>query len=496
MRPALLHDLLESAAGEAGGRPAITSQGRTWTYAELHAASRRLAAWLAGGRAARGDRVVISLAPGPELVALVWAVAGAGAAFCVLHDGVRRRTLEHVLGDCEPALVASDDPAVVAQASARGVAVLEGAQLAAIAAGTPAGGPLAAPLPVDPVGLVYTSGSTALPKAVVSTHQQVLFAVEAIHGQLRYTDRDVVYCPLPLSFDYGLYQVFLCARARAHLWLGAPAEAGPSLVANLDRSGATVLAGVPVVAQALAKLLRRRPAALGLRLLTNTGSAMPPAVLAELRERVPGLRVQLMFGLTECKRVAIMPPDGDLERPGASGLPLPGTEVTVVDESGRPLPPGEIGELVVRGPHVMAGYWRRPEETARRFPRVEGLFPELRTGDYGWLDQDGYLYFAGRRDDIYKQRGFRVSATEVEAAACRIPGVRAAALIPPADDGAGATLFVAGDLTDAELHMKLRDELEDFKLPSRCVVLDDLPLTPSGKVAKPALGAMLVEGTR
>jgi acyl-CoA synthetase (AMP-forming)/AMP-acid ligase II len=272
------------------------------------------------------------------------------------------------------------------------------------------------------------------------------------------------------------------------------------LLTSLRRAGATVFPATPWLARTLTRLLRRGPDdgradLTSLRLLTSTGAAMPPATVATLRQQLPGLRVQLMFGLTECKRVAVMPPDGDLDRPDSSGLPLPGTEVIVVDERGAAVPPGTVGEVVVRGPHVMSGYWRSPEATAERFRLRDGLFPQLHTGDIGWLDREGYLYFVGRRDDIYKSRGFRVSAVEVEAAACRVPGVRRAAVLPP---GAGRTtpvLFAATARTPDMVLAGLRQELEDFKIPAECVVLDTLPENGNGKVDKVALVALAGQET-
>jgi acyl-CoA synthetase (AMP-forming)/AMP-acid ligase II len=135
----------------------------------------------------------------------------------------------------------------------------------------------------------------------------------------------------------------------------------------------------------------------------------------------------------------------------------------------------------------MAGYWRRPELSAQRFRLASGLFPELRTGDYGWLDEDGYLYFAGRRDDIYKERGFRVSTIEVEAAAHRVPGVQAAAVLPPRGDEEGATLLAVTPLSAAEVLRLLRGEIDEAKVPATCLVLDELPLSTNGKVERAAL---------
>ncbi|MEU3574082.1 class I adenylate-forming enzyme family protein [Kitasatospora sp. NPDC036755] len=497
-QPAVLHELLDRAAERWPDRPAVSAGEHSLTYRQLVDTSRRVALLLAGHGLRRGRRLVISAPNSVELPVLVTAASRIGAPFALLHEQVRGAQLEHVLADCEPTLLVGADPDGRAAAEARGVKALDIAELTDLAAGPvpdrtalPAG-----PLPVDPVCLIYTSGTTSLPKAVVSTHQQLVFAAGAIQQVLGYRSDDVVYSPLPLSFDYGLYQFFLAALGGAHLRLGRPAEVGPPLLTNLERSGATVLPAVPAVADALGRLLRRAgDRALKLRLLTNTGAAMPPEALAQLRARIPGLRVQLMFGLTECKRATIMPVDGDLDRPGSSGVALPGTEVFVVGPDGARLPAGEVGEIVVRGPNVMAGYWRRPELTAERFHRAEGLFPELRTGDYGWLDDEGFLFFDGRRDDIYKENGFRVSATEVEAAARRIPGVASAAVLAPAA-GRAALLFVTGGLTSAEVLPAMREQIERFKVPGRCLVLDRLPLTGNGKVDRKALAVLAEEVER
>lgn len=493
--PGPLADLLDTAARRWPDRPALTAAGTTATFAELAAASGTAAGRLAAAGAGPGDRIVVTGVPGVRTAVLIWAAARAGAVVTVVHDQVRAAALRHVLTDCRPALLVSDDPVARDGAGSEGVRAVPSA---AVAGTGPDPGPASdpatgRPLGTDPVLMIYTSGSTAAPKAVVSTHAQVVFAAAAIQDRLGYRSDDVVHCPLPLSFDYGLYQLFLGALAGAHVHLGRPADAGPALLRALAGSGATVLAAVPAVAEALARLVTRAPdRAPVLRLLTNTGAAMPPAVLARLRAAIPTLRVQLMFGLTECKRTTIMPIDGDLDRPGSCGLPLPGTRVLIVDDGGTEVPPGEVGQIVVRGPHVMAGYWRRPELTAQRFPRRDGLFPELHTGDYGRLDEDGYLYFHGRRDDLYKERGFRVSATEVEAAALRVPEVESAAVLPPAGDRP-ATLVAVTTLAPDQLAAALRDQIEEFKIPRRCLVVSALPLSGNGKVDKRALSARLPE---
>ncbi|MEV0704763.1 class I adenylate-forming enzyme family protein [Saccharopolyspora sp. NPDC050389] len=485
----LLHQLLDDAAERWPERPAITAAGRTLTHLELAAASRRLARVLHERGVRRGQRIVVLLPSAVLHPALVYAASRLGAVISLLHEQTTDRALEHVLDDCEPVLVISD--AVTRPARTRGITVLGSAELDARLGTGSQEVPGQEPLAVDPLFLIYTSGTTSTPKAVVSTHQQVTFAVTAIQSVLRYRDDDVVYCPLPMSFDYGMYQLFLGAASGAHVWLGRPAEVGPGLLANLIEAGASVLPAVPAVAEALGRLLARRATAVpALRLVTNTGAAMPAQVLARLREAIPGLRVQLMFGLTECKRATIAQPDDDLRRPGTCGKALPGTEVFTVDGEGRRLEPGQVGEITVRGPNVMAGYWRQPEMSARRFLRREDLFPELRTGDYGWVDEDGHLYFEGRRDDIYKERGFRVSATEVEAAARRVAGVSSAAVLPP-EGARRAVLMVVADTGPDEVLAAMRTEIEEFKIPGRCLVVERIALTGNGKVDRKAMTAML-----
>ncbi|MCY9787250.1 acyl--CoA ligase [Nocardiopsis sp. EMB25] len=501
--PRLLHDLLDDAARRDPDTPALGAGDRTASFGELASASSRIARRLRARGLRRGDRVAVRTGDPLAAAAALFAVSRAGAVFSLLHESVRDGAFTHVLDDAEPSVVVCDTDDVRDEAGAAGADFLTTRDLLALAdapaPAAPDGTGEATPPPdrtcpvleVDPVCMIYTSGTTSRPKAVVSTHQQILFAARAIQKRLGYRSDDTVYCPLPVSFDYGLYQVYLVMLAGARLRFGSPAEAGPPLLRSLIESGATVLAGVPAVSDRLAWLAargKRRPTSL--RLLTNTGAALSEKTVSSLRASLPGLRVQVMYGLTECKRAAIMPPDGDLERPGSCGLPLDGTEIFVIGPDGERLPSGETGQIVVRGPNVMAGYWRREELTAERFHRRDGLFPELRTGDYGWVDEDGYLYFDGRRDDIYKERGFRVSATEVEAAAHRVEGVDSAIVLPPAD-GRPAQLAVISSIPKEEVLERMRQEIEEFKVPRICVRLDDLPTNGNGKIDRARLADLI-----
>jgi acyl-CoA synthetase (AMP-forming)/AMP-acid ligase II len=202
-----------------------------------------------------------------------------------------------------------------------------------------------------------------------------------------------------------------------------------------------------------------------------------------------------MYGITECKRVSIMPPGQWATRPGSSGRPLPGVTVTVVDAECHPLPSGRVGEIVVTGPNVTSGYWRDPAATAACFRLASAAAGTLFTGDYGTIDADGYLYIAGRRDDQFKRRGVRTSAVEIESAAEDIAGVGLAALLlaPDPDD---IHLVVVPDASGASLTAddvlrQLGARLEAAKVPRACTLLGDPPLTASGKIDKKAISDML-----
>lgn len=484
----LLHDVLDAAPA---GQPAIRHAEGTLTYGELRDRSLGLASWLAGRGVGRGDRIVVQAANHPQSAALLYATSRLGAIFTHLHPAAQPYQLRHVLADCEPAQVIAGEECLDAarRSAASDVCCLQELPDDPGASWCEASQPAR---PSDPACLIYTSGSTAMPKAVVAPHAQMIFAARAIQERLRYREHDAVFCALPLSFDYGLYQLLLCALAGAELVLAGAGEAGPALLATLSREHITVAPLVPSMAGTLARLLERSgPSGPVLRLITSTGAPMPRSTLRRLRAYLPGLRIQLMFGLTECKRVSIMEPDGDLARPESCGRPLDGTDAYAVDAAGQRLPPGETGELVVSGPHVMAGYWRASTLTARRFPADGHGTRILRTGDLCSLDRDGYLYFGGRLDETYKSRGLRVSAAEVEAAALDVPGVTAAALLPPSATQPAAVLAVTGDVVPSRVLKELTTRLEDFKVPAACHVLTTMPLTAHGKTDKMAVAAWL-----
>ena len=337
--------------------------------------------------------------------------------------------------------------------------------------------------------LLYTSGSSARPRAVMCPHGTVLFAVSAIGARLKYRAHDVVYSRIPLSFDYGLYQILLSAQAMCTLVLGE-GTAALRLLPAMREAGATVVPVVPSLAATLGLLAARTREVAPVRLFTNTGADLTPACRAALRAGFPGARLVLMYGLTECKRATIMPVDGDCDRPRSVGIPLPGTVIRVLVDGVLTSEPGVVGEIVVDGPHVMAGYWRAPGLTRERFGAAAAGHGRLRTGDLGYLDEQGYLFLRGRLDDTFKRNGIRISCQEIEAAALDIPGVTAAAAIPP-DAKTDLALVAVSNLSSEEIARLLAIRLPVARRPARCHIVAALPVTDRGKVDRAALRACL-----
>jgi long-chain acyl-CoA synthetase len=498
-----LAGLLDQAAAAAPDRLFIGGPDPL-TYREAARQTRRLAAGLRAAGVQRGDRVVILTANRPEVALLAFAIARLAAIFVVLNNQVKSYGLQQILEPCAPVLVVLDDTTAALAAD------VPPAKIIFLGANPPpgalAGYPelLAAPDPgpqpfpgidQDPVCLLFTSGSTGRPRGVTLSHDNIRFVVAAIQERLQYQPADIVGVFLPLSFDYGLYQLFLAAQAGATAFIGRPDMIGPEMLKILAAQKISVLPGVPTLFAALLKMLERRPAALpALRAVTNTGDKLPQAYIDQLRNFFPTLRVFPMYGLTECKRVAILLPEELAAHPGSVGRALAGTEIYVVDEAGRRLPPGEIGELVIRGRHLALGYWRAEEDTRQRYRTdIATGRRELYSGDSCHLDAEGYLYFHGRMDTLLKHRGFRISPLEIEEAACAIPGVNEAGAVKSDADGL-LYLFVSVKnpaLAAPQVLAALQQRLEPVKIPDRIHVIAELPKTANRKVDRKLLKQQL-----
>ncbi len=490
MDAVLVHQALARAARECADAPAVRDETGSWSYAQLDRFSRSVAAWLRARGIGRGARVMGCLPNSRLLVGLLYGVLRSGAAYVPVPPDARPYRLRSLIEDCDPALIVTEtqsppggDPRVI--------------DVSGLCDELP---DAPAPEALDEAGaedialLMYTSGSTSHPKAVVCRHRQVACAVAAIAERLGYRADDVVYCRLPFSFDYGLYQAFLCTHGHATLAVTGR-QSDTAVLKFAHQWGATVIPVVPTLAALLLKLVRRGRQLPPLRLITNTGEELIPGTAAQLRSAFPGTAVTLMYGMTECKRITIAEPDSDLSVPGSVGTALTGTHVDIVGENGTVLEPGQCGQIVVRGPHLMDGYWHAPEATAQRY-RPHPLTGEraLFTGDVGSLDEAGRVTFTGRDDEIFKRRGIRTSTAEIEAAALDVHGVTQAAVRPPGPDGA-LHLWVVAQCSAEDVLNALFERLEAAKVPDHCRVLDRLPQTAHGKVDRKRLWESLKSTT-
>ena len=503
-------DLRASAAAH-GERTAVVAGERRLTFAELDRDVDGFAAGLRELGVRRGDRVAVVLRNSAEAAVAIYGVLRAGAAFVPINPTAKDDKLAYLLEHCG-AVAAVCEPALADRVRAAGAGSAAFARV--VVTGEAAGPDVAfaslvehAP-DVDPAGvgeddlasIIYTSGSTGRPKGVVFAHRNMHFVAGSIIEYLGLHGEDRILCVLPLSHTYGLYHLIMAVRVGATLVLEHGITFPGRVVSVLESERITVLPGVPTVWQVLISLRGLADRDLPeLRLLTNAGAALSVERLAEVRRTFPGATFFSMYGQTECKRVCFLPPDQLAERPGSVGVAIPGTEAWVSDERGELVGRGVVGELVVHGEHVMQGYWRDSEATERKLsPGRSAHERVLRTGDLFRTDDDGYLFFVSRMDDIIKSRGEKVAPKEVEDVLLRAPGVHEAAVVGVDHELLGQAVVAhvspaAGiELDPAALRRHCAAGLEDFMVPQRIVVHDELPKLDNGKLDKRALVAPVV----
>ncbi len=508
------HRLLHEALLEHGADPhrarriAVVVEGQPHTYGELLDAALRLATALQARGVERGDRVAIYMDNTWPCVVAIFATLLAGGVFMPVNPLTKADKLGFLLDDSGARVLLTDGhiakeflPLLPARPALRVIAsgaLPAGQAIEAFDAVLAASAPLAArpaSIALDLAALIYTSGSTGQPKGVMQTHQAMLFAAGSLIEYLRLGPDDRILCALPLAFDYGLYQWLMTVQLGATLVLERSFAFPAQVFARMREFGVTVFPGVPTIFAMLLSAHRGEPLRFpAVTRVTNTAAALPDEQALRLREIFPHALIYKMYGLTECKRVCYLEPELLEAKPGSVGKAIPGTEVFLRSPAGEPVPPGEVGILHVRGPHVMLGYWNRPELSAQML--VPGPLPGERvlcTHDWFRMDADGFLYFVGRSDDIIKTRGEKVSPVEVENALHAIDGVREAAVVGVPDELLGqairahVVLQPGADLNAAQIRAHCMKRLENFMVPQQIVICAELPRTVTGKVSRKAL---------
>lgn len=507
--PYLLHHLLERSAARLGGKEAVVDGTQSLCYEELRSVSRDWALSLLAHGLERRDRVAIFL---PKSLAEVFAIFGtsmAGGVFVPINALLGPRQVAHIVRDCGARmLITTGERCDAVQPQLREVPALErvllvdeggehhDARVVPRAFAAAASGLRASPsVGEDLAAILYTSGSTGYPKGVMISHRNLLAGSRIVCRYLDIQTDDRLLAVLPLSFDCGLNQIVTATEKGATAVL-LTFRFADEMVHALEEHRITGLAGVPTIWALLTRVAPalKRTRLPNLRYVTNTGGPLPEPTLARLRQLLPETKIYLMFGLTEAFRSTYLPPEELDRRPTSIGRAIPETEILVITEDGRVCGPGESGTLVHHGPTVSLGYWGHPEETARVLrphplvPVEEGGVRVCYSGDLVRMDEEGFLYFIGRADDMIKSCGYRVSRTEVEDVLMASGQLVQAAVFGLPDPAAGQRVHAAGvpasdvDVDAAAILAHCSRELPAHMVPRRLDLLAELPLLPNGKV--------------
>lgn len=504
----LVHEFLQESADRQPNKVAVVCREQRYTYSWLDLAANRLANALRELGVKRGDRVSIYLNNSIELVVGIFGVLKAGGVFVVINRATKADKLLYLLNNSHSAVLLTDDRflnsdlwqrlsdeipklrmVVCSTAGAREPSKTKHVwDFRQIQDHYASSRPLCSIIDLDLVCLIYTSGTTGEPKGVMCDHSNVVFVTQTIVEYLKNVADDVILNVLPLSSSYGLYQLMASVLAGSTLVLEQSFAFPVEILQTMARERVTGFAGVPTIYSVLLGMDLRSFDLSSLRYLTNAAAGLPVDHVKRLRQVFPKTDLFLMHGLTEVARTMYLPPDQIDARPGSSGIALPGTELWIEDESGSRLGPGQAGELVVRGRHVMRGYWDDPVQTAQRFR--PGPIPGERlcySGDLFRTDEDGYFYFVSRKDDIIKCRGEKVAPREVENVLYSIPGVQDAAVIGVPDPllGQAVKAFIVAPgatMTAADVVAHCRARLEDVLIPKYVEFRSELPKTSNGKI--------------
>ena len=511
-----IHHLLHQQADERGSSPALTYKKETLTYSELWQRVKGVASGLAELGVGNGDRIAVFLDKRSETVASVFGASAAGCAFVPVNPALKPQQVSYILADCDVRVLITTPERlcllagelkrcpsvehvvivgskVTGSAPSRAVVDYIAHSWSDLFDGPNSDAPAATRIDLDIAAILYTSGSTGKPKGVVLSHRNLIAGAESVSEYLGNTDEDVILAALPLSFDAGFSQLTTAFSVGAHVVLMNYLLPG-DVVRLCARHQVTGLTCVPPLWVQIAD--QNWPPDVGgrLRYFANTGGRMPKTTLDRLRQNFPVAKPYLMYGLTEAFRSTYLDPSQVDKRPDSIGKAIPNAEILVVRPDGTPCNPGEEGELVHRGALVALGYWNDLERTRVRFRPLSRRDSTWRTpeaavwsGDAVVADEEGFLYFVGRKDEMIKTSGYRVSPTEIEEVAYDSGLVRDAVALGVEDPRLGQRVLLVVAAREPhsfradELLAMLRRTLPLYMVPASVVVLEELPRSPNGK---------------
>lgn len=515
----LLSDLIPLAAGKHPDRIALTFGKQQCSYAALADQVQRLAGGLVNLGIRRGERVALYLDKRFETVIAAFGIARAGAVFVPVNPLLKPEQVGHILNDCNvralitvPERAQLLEPVLAQTPDLRHLIILgtppasDGAYArhdwAALTAH--AGDATHRVIDTDMVSILYTSGSTGKPKGVMLSHRNMVAGAKSVSSYLGNNHEDTILSALPLSFDAGFSQLTTAFNVGARVVLLNYLL--PRDVLNaLEREKVTGLTAVPPLWIQLSQLEWNPGITEHLRYIANTGGRMPEEILARLRSMLPKTKPFLMYGLTEAFRSTYLPPEEVDRRPDSIGKAIPNAEILVLRPDGTECDAGEPGELVHRGALVSMGYWNDAEKTSERFKplpvgvggREAGMMiPEMAvfSGDTVRRDAEGFLYFIGRKDEMIKTSGYRISPMEIEEAlyGSQLVGETAAFGVPHPTLGHAivviATPKSGAALESEQLMAECRARLPAYMVPAKIDVRSGpLPRNPNGKIDRKLL---------
>lgn len=515
----LLGEALEFSYQKHPTKTAAIYEGKEYSYADLKESADNLALHLASIGIKKGDRVAIFMNNSWQCIVSVYGITLAGGIFLVVNPQTKANKLQYILEDCSARVIIAEafltHEFSQALKSSENIieVILSGKEqtnenigfgfkdFEQIVQNKESKCNLPGIIPNDLAALIYTSGSTGFPKGVMMTHQSMVFTSWSLIQYLRLTEDERIMLVLSLAFDYGLYQLLMAITIGGTLIIEHSFNFPPTIFRQIEELKPTVFPGVPSIYAVMIAAYKNIGLTFNsIKTITNTAANLPDEFVSDLKNIFPKALIFKMYGLTECKRVCYLEPELIALKPNSVGKPIPGTEVFLLSSEGKPVPPGETGTLYVRGPHIMAGYWNKDELTKEMLK--PGLIPGERilcAHDLFKMDEEGYLYFQGRNDDIIKTRGEKVSPVEVENAIHKIFGVREAAVIGMPDISLGESIvaFITThehvQIGEKDIQQDCKSQLEPFMIPQKVFFIPEMPKSSNGKIDKSELKKLLTE---